>query len=77
MEQRTLGDRIRELRTLRGMTQNEVASRTGIYNQTLCHYEKDHWKRIPAWFVLKLCEVLDVTPNVLFGFDEMEETHGR
>jgi len=59
-----LEDRLRERRMEKGLTQTQLAEKTGLKQGTLANYEKG--KNIPSSLVLsKIASVLDVTPGWL------------
>lgn len=63
------GDKLRELRTERNMTQEELANRLGIVKATVSGYETS--QTYPSIEVLiKLCDIFDVTSDYLLGRSE-------
>lgn len=61
-----LGDRIRELRTSRGMTQSELAAKLHLTPKMVSFYELG--QRTPPLDILELlCKIFDVSPNSLLG----------
>lgn len=66
-----LGYRIKEIRTQRGMAQNELAKRINKSKSAVCGYESD--ALVPPLEVLvSIATVLNVSLDYLVGF-EMEE----
>lgn len=66
-----LGYRIKEIRTQRGMAQNELAKRINKSKSAVCGYESD--AQVPPLEVLvSIATVLNVSLDYLVGF-EMEE----
>lgn len=66
-----LGYRIKEIRTQRGMAQNELAKRINKSKSAVCGYESD--AQVPPLEVLvSIASVLNVSLDYLVGF-EMEE----
>lgn len=66
-----LGYRIKEIRTQRGMAQNELAKRINKSKSAVCGYESD--AQVPPLEVLvSIASVLNVSLDYLIGF-EMEE----
>lgn len=60
----TFGERLTYIRQRRGLTQTEVARRTGVSRVTICGYEKD--RREPTLFnAVALAEVLNVSLKYL------------
>ena len=63
-----IGKRLQERLTLWGLTQQKAADRLGISQSRLNQYLKDKREPASAMFC-KICEVFEVTPNWLYGFD--------
>jgi transcriptional regulator with XRE-family HTH domain len=62
-----IGERLRELRTRRYLTQRELAARAGMSPATIAKLETDVAEPRPGT-ILKLAEALDVHPDELSGF---------
>jgi DNA-binding XRE family transcriptional regulator len=61
-----IGDRLREVRTRRLLTQEELAEKSGISPSTVANIERDH--REPHFRTIrKLAEALSVDPTELVG----------
>ena len=61
-----IGDRLREVRTRRLLTQEELAQKSGISPSTVANIERDH--REPHFRTIrKLAEALGVDPTELLG----------
>lgn len=61
---KAIADRIRGVREMRQMTQQEVADLAGLKPAAISHFENA--KRTPcAMNILRLCEALNCTPNDL------------
>ena len=67
-----IGRRIQLFRRRKGLTQEELASILGISRATLARWETGVRKPSSSW-ILKLAEVLDVSPAQLFEFQGKEE----
>lgn len=66
-----LGLRIKQIRTQRGLTQNELAKRINKSKSAVCGYESE--AQVPPLDVLvSIASVLNVSLDCLVGF-EMEE----
>ena len=63
-----IGKRLQERLTLWGLTQQKAADRLGISQSRLNQDLKDKREPDSAMFC-KICEVFEVTPNWLYGFD--------
>lgn len=57
-----VGDRIRSLREIRGMTASDLANRTGFTAKSMLLAENGR-AAISLEFLLDICSALDVTPN--------------
>ncbi len=70
-----IGERIKQLRLLRGMTLEELATRLGTTKQTVSRYEKGiisiYLDRIPA-----IAEALGTTPSELLTLTEQSSVGG-
>lgn len=53
------GSKLRAIRALRGMTQAELAKRSGVSPTAIAEYEKDK-RDLRTGTIRKLCEALDV-----------------
>ena len=61
-----LGERLKELRTEKGMTQKELADALGINSVTYLHYEKSQ-REPPLSLLVEMAEYFDVTTDYLLG----------
>ena len=73
-----LGKRIKEIRTSKKMTQEQLAEKTGLEQRNISYIEKGI--TFPSQYLLKLSEALDVSIAELLDFehcrftiDEMKE----
>ena len=64
-----IGERLRELRTRRYLTQRELAQQSGMSPATIAKLETDVTEPRPGT-IRKLAEALDVHPDELTGFGE-------
>jgi transcriptional regulator with XRE-family HTH domain len=65
----TLGQRIKQARLKKGLTQTQLAKKAGASSHTvICDYErgKRGKKRPDIRFLLKVAEALDISINYLF-----------
>jgi transcriptional regulator with XRE-family HTH domain len=61
-----IGDRLREIRTRRLLTQEELAEKSDVSPSTVANIERDH--REPHFRTIrKLAKALDVDPTELLG----------
>lgn len=62
-------DRLREVRTSNGFTQEEIAELLRISRDTYCNYERKKLGTCPSYeFLEKLCQIYDVSSDYfLFG----------
>lgn len=64
----SIGDRVKELRIKKGLTQLELAERLGYKSKSsVAHIENG--RDIPRSMVVKLAAVLDSTPAYLMGWE--------
>lgn len=69
----TIGERVRECRIKKGMTQTELAEKLGYKSKSsITHIESG--RDIPRGMVAELAAVLDTTPSHLMGWDELPPT---
>lgn len=61
-----VGQQIRTIRLLRGMTQGELAKQVGVRFQQTQKYERGD-NRVSASRLVKIAEALDTTPGMLLG----------
>ena len=64
-----MNDRIRELRTLHGLSQEELGNRVGVQRAAINKYEKGIVENIPIKTIEKLALVFDVSPTYLVGWN--------
>ena len=63
----TFGDRLRAIRKARGLTQGELAIKSGIHRNIIGDYERD--ETIPTITRVEwLCKALNVSASDLLGF---------
>lgn len=69
---------IAQFRKAAGMTQEELANKTGIKLSTYRSWEQGIAAKIPLESVCRIAEVLDCTPNDLYGWyiDHPEDRPG-
>ena len=68
----TLGEKLYELRKDKRLTQDEVAEKLDVTRQTVSKWETDQSQ--PDFDKIKpLCELYDVTPDILLGFKDKKE----
>ena len=66
----TIGERIRELRKARGMTQQELAQRLHTTKQTIGKYEQGIVTNLPLLRIDELAQALSTTPAYLMGWED-------
>ena len=69
---KTLGERIREQRTLMQMTQEELAEELCVKKSTVSMYENDKVD-IKGSILIELSKVLNTSPNYLLGQEDSDE----
>ena len=63
------GAKIKELRTISGMSQEELGKRVGVQRAAINKYETGVVTNIPIATIEKLAEVFNVSPTYLLGWD--------
>lgn len=63
----SLGSKIKEIRTQKGVSVDELANRTGISRATLYRYENASIKKIPVDILEKICSALEIMPTELMN----------
>lgn len=66
----TTGEKIKYLRELKKLTQEELAHLTNLTNQTIYKYENNIVINIPYSKVEKIAETLQVSPSYLLGWED-------
>lgn len=76
-----IGERVKQLRQQKGMTQEELASRLGYKSKSsVAHIENG--RDIPRSMVVRLADILNTTPSFLMGWEQenapiMQGKHDR
>lgn len=66
------GERIRELRVLAEMSQDELGRRVGVQRAAINKYEKGTVENIPIKTIEKIAQVFDVSPAYIVGWNNQE-----
>jgi transcriptional regulator with XRE-family HTH domain len=66
------GARIKELRLLYGLPQEELGSKVGLQRAAIQKYEKGTVENIPLKTIEKIAEVFDVSPSYIVGWNGKE-----
>lgn len=64
------GDRIRDLRKTKGITQSEMAKLLHTTKQTISKYEKGIVTNIPSDRIEAMARILETTPEYILGWEE-------
>ena len=64
------GARIKELRTLAGMSQEELGRRVGVQRAAINKYEVGSVTNIPIATIEKMAQVFDVSPTYIVGWND-------
>lgn len=67
------GQRIKELRLLSGMSQEELGKRVGVQRAAINKYEKGTVENIPIKTIEQMALIFDVSPNYIVGWDELSK----
>ena len=71
-----IGERIKQARERKDMTQDQVARMLNTTKQTIFKYENNIVTNIPYEKIILLSKVLDVSPSYLFDWKEKEQPSG-
>lgn len=66
----SVGARIKELRTLAGMSQEELGRRVGVQRAAINKYEVGSVTNIPIATIEKMAQVFDVSPTYIVGWND-------
>lgn len=66
----TIGERIKYLRTLADMSQEELGNRVGVQRAAINKYEKGSVTNIPIATIEKMALVFEVSPTYIVGWNE-------
>ena len=69
----TLQERLKDLRTEKGLTLKELEAKTGISSSALGEYETDENKGIPHYVLVALADFYNVSLDYLFDKSEVRE----
>jgi len=72
LEETTFGERLREIRKRRGMTQSELAAKLGLQQSMIAQYERSYIRLNAARLIVRLATALDTTPNELLGTESLQ-----
>lgn len=64
------GTKIKELRLLAGMSQEELGKRVGVQRAAIQKYEKGTVTNIPIHTIEKIAEIFDVSPTYIVGWND-------
>ena len=67
-----MGERIKYLRILADMSQEELGNRVGVQRAAINKYEKGSVTNIPIATIEKIARIFDVSPTYLVGWDHIE-----
>ena len=73
MEERALGPLVKALRKERGMTQKELAEKTGIRPPTISAICTGTIKHLPVDVLDRICDVLNCQPGDIVEYIRTEE----
>ena len=66
----TIGERIKQLRISKGLTQEELGAKIGVKKQAIYKYEQGLVVNLKRDVIGKLSKALDVSPSYLMGFTD-------
>ena len=67
-----IGERIKYLRTLADMSQEELGNRIGVQRAAINKYEKGSVTNIPIATVEKMAKIFNVCPGHILGWDKLD-----
>ena len=67
-----IGERIKYLRSLANMSQEELGNRVGVQRAAINKYEKGSVTNIPIATIEKIAKIFDVSPTYIVGWDNIE-----
>ena len=68
-----IGKRLKRIRKDAGYSQSEIALKIGLKNGKSYSTYETGYAAIPIENLLKLCEILKITPNSLLGFENIDK----
>lgn len=72
-----MGLRLRSIRTMMGMTQDELAKKVGVNRSAIQKYESGIVENVPVRTLEALAEALEVAPQDLMGWSETSVTRNQ
>lgn len=73
----TIAKTLKNLRTNKGMTLDEVSTRLGIAKQTIFKYENGIVTNIPSDKIEKLATIYNVTPCYIMGWEKENDNDNK
>lgn len=70
-----MGDRIKEMRKLRGFTQEELAQKLGLKDSAIAKYENGRVENIKRNVIFEMAKILDCSPVYLLCLDDVPDSH--
>lgn len=67
-----IGERIKYLRTLADMSQEELGNRVGVQRAAINKYEKGSVTNVPIATIEKIATIFNVSPTYIVGWDNIE-----
>lgn len=71
----TKGERIRDLRIKKGITQEEMAKLLNTTKQTISKYEKGIVTNIPSDRIESMARLLETTPEYILGWETVQKNN--
>lgn len=69
MNEHTTGERLRLYRTLKKISQREVADHLGVKRNTVSSWE-NNVNGIDVKYIWSICQLLEITPSMLLGYNQ-------
>lgn len=65
----TVGQKIKQAREELGISADQVAECIGVHRSTAFRWERGASEKMSFETMIRLCELLQITPNYLLGWD--------
>lgn len=72
METKTIGDRIRELRITRRLTQEDLGEMLGVKKAAIQKYENGSIVNLKIETIEKIAEIFNVSPSYIMGWEKFD-----
>lgn len=70
----TFGERVKQARLAKGLTQKELSEKTNVSEATISRWESGDISAMRCNALFPLCKALDIDPNILLGWEKTKKT---